>query len=284
MVPFGNDPFYLFNPQPVQTKMTYYHVPWLPFFVFDGKPIEDVGDFSTWFRATIDSLLALPSPVRISLEQSPSLDLDSVYVSFDVVAVGAIPGSAPRVYVAVTEEYHWYPDPVGTWGYAFRAFVPGSTGSAATLEMGDSLHFDWSYPLDPVYDLNAVITNVFVQDYTTQAVFQAKSARVVDLASVDMTPGGAPDWVWLGQNSPNPFATETGMAYRLDVAGQVRLSVYSPTGRLVTHLVDAWLEPGAYSAAWDGRDAAGREAGSGVYYYRLDAREVSRSGRMVLLR
>jgi hypothetical protein len=284
--PLGNDPFYVFKPQPVQAKVSYYHVPWLPFFMVDGQFIDDVGDFSTWLRATLDSMLTIDSPVRINLEQYPSQDWDSVYVSFDVVAVGSIAGAAPRVYLAVTEEYHEYPDPVGGWRYAFRDFIPGSSGYAVTLEMGDSLHFDWKYPVNSAYDPDAVVTNIFVQDYTTKLVFQAKSARVAELASVAPgdTPGGTTARTWLGQNAPNPFTGETTIAYMLDRAGRVRLSVYAPTGRLVANLVDGYVQPGSYAATWSGQDRFGREVGSGVYYYCLETANGSRSGRMVILK
>ena len=35
---------------------------------------------------------------------------------------------------------------------------------------------------------------------------------------------------------------------------------------------------------WDGRDAAGRRVGSGVFLYKLEAAEVSRVQKMVLLK
>jgi len=172
-------------------------VPWVPYLVFDGKNIEDTGDFSIWLRASFDSLLKVPSPVRINLSQYPSQDWDSVYVSFDVVAVDPIPigpkTAGIAVFLAVTEENHRYPYPVGKWRYAFRDFVPGSAGCPVTLAQGDSLHFDWAYRVDPVYNKEQIFTNIFVQLTDTIAavnevtMLQAASARVVDVASV--TPG-----------------------------------------------------------------------------------------------
>ena len=279
-------------------------MPWVPYLVFDGRNIEDTGDFSVWLRATFDSLLAIPSPVRINLSQYPSQAWDSVFVSFDVVAEGLIP-VGPRttgidVFLAVTEENHRYPYPVGKWRYAFRDFVPGSAGYPVTLAKGDSLHFDWAYRLDPVYNKEQIFTNVFVQVTDTLWVWidapppghmeiwnqatmlQAASARVLDVASVPR--GKSHAQVWLGRNAPNPFTAKTRIAYELNRSGAVRLSVYTPAGRLVTRLVDGYLEPGSYSASWDGRDASGSEVASGMYYYRLDAGDVSHTGRMVLLK
>lgn len=292
----------MFNPLPVQARCAYYDVPWVPYLVFDGKYRDWPGDFSSWLRATFDSLLTIPSPVRINLSQYPSQAWDSVFVSFDVVAEGLIP-VGPRttdiaVFLAVTEEGHRYPYPVGKWRYAFRDFVPGSAGQPITLEQGDSLHFDWSYRIDPVYNQDQIFTNIFVQLTDTLWVMegdpphavvvnevtmlQAASAKVLDVASVPR--GESHAQVWLGQNAPNPFTANTRIAYELNRSGAVRLSVYTPAGRLVARLVDGYLEPGSYSASWDGCDASGREVASGMYYYRLDAGDTSHTGRMVLLK
>ncbi len=302
------DNFYAFNPTEINERAQYYDIVYVPTFRFDGKFIQDpstIGDWYNYFRQTVDSLLAVPSPVRINLDQLPSRDWDSVYVSFDVVAVESI-AYTPRTidvsaFLAVTEEYHRYPFPVTKWWYALRDYVPGASGYPINLQRGDSLHFDWTYPIDPEY-INPIFTSVFVQVTDTMMVeviegvppettivqvnvptmLQTASKRVVDVASV--TTGDTPRRLWLGQNAPNPFISKTAIAYQLNHAGAVRLSVYTATGRLVTDMVDAYMQPGSYSAAWDGLDRSGHRAGSGVYYYRLDAGGMTRTGRMVLLR
>jgi hypothetical protein len=305
---WSGDPFYMFNPTEIYERGQYYGLVYVPTFRFDGEFIQDpstIGDWYNYFRQTVDSLLATPSPVRINLDQYPSQDGDSVYVSFDVVAVDSIEYTPRTIdvaaFLAVTEEYHRYPFPVAKWWYALRDYVPGASGYSINLQKGDSLHFDWTYPIDPEY-INPIFTNVFVQVTDTMMVevvggdppettivqvnvptmLQTASKRVVDVASVagDHTAHG----LWLGQNAPNPFTSKTAIAYELNQAGVVRLSVYTPTGRLVTDVVDAYMQPGSYSAAWDGLDRSGHRVGSGVYYYRLDAGGMTRTGRMVLLR
>lgn len=69
---------------------------------------------------------------------------------------------------------------------------------------------------------------------------------------------------------PNPFNPRTTIRYDLPAAGPVRLSVFDVAGRLVRTLVDESLTPGNHEAAWDGRDASGRETGSGSYLARLE--------------
>ncbi|RPJ45975.1 MAG: hypothetical protein EHM19_04720, partial [Candidatus Latescibacterota bacterium] len=77
---------------------------------------------------------------------------------------------------------------------------------------------------------------------------------------------------------------ETTIRFRLGDGGEARLAIYDPVGRLVTELFSGRAEAGEHSAVWDGRDRAGREAGSGVYFYRLDAESASWTRSMVLIR
>jgi hypothetical protein len=48
--------------------------------------------------------------------------------------------------------------------------------------------------------------------------------------------------------------------------------------------VDGPLASGTHLARWDGRDAAGRPAEAGIYFVRLEAEGLARSGRIALLR
>ena len=83
----------------------------------------------------------------------------------------------------------------------------------------------------------------------------------------------------LAQNYPNPFNASTVIEFRLSVPKFVRLDVYDLLGRLVATLLDQELVPGDYRVAWHADDRP-----SGVYYYRLDAGSVQKSGKMLLLR
>ncbi|MEA2062177.1 MAG: PQQ-binding-like beta-propeller repeat protein [Gemmatimonadota bacterium] len=90
----------------------------------------------------------------------------------------------------------------------------------------------------------------------------------------------------LYQNFPNPFnpATTIGFEVPADRLTRVSLKVYDLRGRLVRTLVQDEREPGAYSVFWDGTDSSGKEAPSGVYLYRLQAKNFSGTRKMVLLK
>ncbi len=83
---------------------------------------------------------------------------------------------------------------------------------------------------------------------------------------------------------PNPFNPVCTIRYEIPTAGAVSLRVFDARGAFVRTLVDAWAEPGTYSKVWDGKDPYGREAPSGVYFYRLEAGELSLTRKAVLLR
>ena len=91
----------------------------------------------------------------------------------------------------------------------------------------------------------------------------------------------------LHQNAPNPFNASTVIRFLVPVGlgdAEIRLRIYNLSGQVVRELqLDA---PGAgeHRLSWDGRDEFGREAASGVYVYRLEAREWAVHRRMLLLR
>jgi hypothetical protein len=94
----------------------------------------------------------------------------------------------------------------------------------------------------------------------------------------------APATFSLSQNAPNPFNPSTKLRFGLPEAGDVQLVVYDVTGALVRTLVDRPVAAGSHEIVWDGRDAAGREVASGVYIYRLSAKQGIVTRRMVLAR
>jgi len=96
--------------------------------------------------------------------------------------------------------------------------------------------------------------------------------------------GEAPMAGHLAANYPNPFNPGTRIDYRLSTSGPVRLEIITVEGRLVTLLEDGFMEAGEHSVLWDGRNAKGRPVASGVYYYRIQAGDWSRTRSMVLIK
>jgi len=72
------------------------------------------------------------------------------------------------------------------------------------------------------------------------------------------------------QNSPNPFSSETRIAFSVESAGPTSLKVFDATGRLVREISSRHLTPGRYVEHWDGRDESGRALPAGTYFCRLE--------------
>jgi hypothetical protein len=88
----------------------------------------------------------------------------------------------------------------------------------------------------------------------------------------------------LAQNRPNPFNPRTEISFELARSGPATLRVYDASGRLVRALFEGSLGAGPHRVGWDGLDAQGRKASSGVYFYRLAAPGFESARKMLLLK
>lgn len=89
----------------------------------------------------------------------------------------------------------------------------------------------------------------------------------------------------LRANYPNPFGQSTTLAYTLEDDREVRIEIYDVLGRRVRTLVRGEKqEAGLHEAEWRGRTQFGKPAGSGVYFYRIEAGDFTATKKMVLVR
>jgi hypothetical protein len=82
----------------------------------------------------------------------------------------------------------------------------------------------------------------------------------------------------------SPFRGATAIRFTLSRAGRTSIEVLDVTGRRVRPLADAWFAAGPNVVDWDGCDAAGRAAASGVYFVRVRTALASSSAPVLLLR
>jgi len=82
----------------------------------------------------------------------------------------------------------------------------------------------------------------------------------------------------LSQNYPNPFNPETQISYSIAKAGLVKLAIYNVLGQKVADLVDEHKEANSYKVTFDASDLT-----SGLYFYRLEAGDYSKTMKMMLL-
>lgn len=88
----------------------------------------------------------------------------------------------------------------------------------------------------------------------------------------------------LYQNYPNPFNPSTTIAFSLNSANKVKLTVYNIVGQKIITLVDGMLEAGEHKVDWNGTNEFNQPVASGIYLYRLETTNNSSSKKMMLLK
>jgi len=93
-----------------------------------------------------------------------------------------------------------------------------------------------------------------------------------------------PNQIALLQNYPNPFNASTLIEFGIAEEGRVMLAVYDLLGRKVIELLNADMAIGQHSVLWDGKDQAGNQVRSGIYFYTLREAQRTITKKMVLLK
>ena len=83
----------------------------------------------------------------------------------------------------------------------------------------------------------------------------------------------------LERNYPNPFNPTTTIEYSLGLAGPTRLMIYDVLGRELVRLVDEHRPAGIHKVVWNASSMP-----SGVYFYRLESSNFTRTQKMILMK
>jgi len=199
-------------------------------------------------------------------------------------------------------------EPVRLFGYESIRFSVllqdiafGSTTSSFTLRIGagrwdlteflDLTEESWqqvTLPLDDVTQLSMAEVRVsgnfggvlFINDL--RLATSADGAITAVLESRDEAQ--IPSSFTLSQNYPNPFNPETTIRFDLPTSGDAELSLFNLSGQRVATLINGFRAAGRYDLRWDGRDDAGSDLASGMYFYRLTSEDQVESRKLMLLR
>ena len=83
--------------------------------------------------------------------------------------------------------------------------------------------------------------------------------------------------------TPDPSSGHVSAVLHLPAAAHVTATLYDAAGRRVRTLADG-VRSGTFTLAWDGRDDAGRDAGSGVFFLRVRDGAQDLTRRLVRMR
>jgi len=177
------------------------------------------------------------------------------------------------------------------YGKTFKVFYYGSA-AGDTVKIGavrsENSQKKWKFVfygvgLEMVSDANCDTLLMRSIRYCADSNFVTK---VEDVYSVSTLPVR----YFLHQNYPNPFNPNTIIKFDLPARSQVEVSIYDVNGKLVKKLINDQKEAGYHSVEWNGTDAYGRKVSSGIYFYRISAKnlrngsEFIQTKKMVLLK
>jgi hypothetical protein len=209
------------------------------------------------------------------------------------------PPKAPDSLKAVSEStviiVSWKPNTESDLSHYFvykdvtPGFVPNIYNLVASIVKDSSVFRDHDFVLGETYyyRISAWDTMGHRSEYSDELEVEATS--VGEYTEQD----NRPPMSQLSQNYPNPFNSTTVIWYYLPDVGyqpaEVEITIYNILGRRVRTLVHERKYPGRYKATWDGKDDAGHDLASGIYFYRLafsggDLYPLVKPKKMVLLR
>jgi hypothetical protein len=205
------------------------------------------------------------------------------------------------VFVAVTENNLIYPQSIyascGTAGiqndyvhdHVVRALVTPTTGTQLTAG-------PWNTNTTLTYNINYIVTDASItlanckvemvvykegSPYTSGAPVQ----NGLSTPTAQFSPTGinklettASEYS-LSQNYPNPFNPTTSIRFSVPKDGNVSFKVYDITGKEVSNYFNGYLKSGIYTMHFDGSALS-----SGVYFYKLSAKDFSDVKRMILVK
>lgn len=159
----------------------------------------------------------------------------------------------------------WQFEPSGYSNFAYRARYVGQDAARSFP------YKEWNMPVDTWTNAELKTQDQETDPYTSLTAI-GKPAKVVREFK-------------LNQNYPNPFNPTTTISFSLPEASRVTLAVYNVLGQKVRTLINNQLATAGFHAKqWDGRDDAGRQVASGIYFYKLEAGNFSSIKKMVLMK
>jgi immune inhibitor A len=154
-----------------------------------------------------------------------------------------------------TLSYGWFVNgaPVPSWNHPYYDFLAGAPGTRDTLQV--------------------VASDGALADTLTWHVLAGISTGIA--SGVPASP--------LLAAAPSPF--NAALSIRVEApAGPVRLALHDPSGRRIALLEEGRHPGGTLYRTWDGRDEAGLDVPSGVYFVRLETGAGAIAKKVVLLR
>jgi len=152
-----------------------------------------------------------------------------------------------------------------------------------------------SLPVQPLYDLlvanNETVLDISWDVVVTDGWDETASSNGPWTVTVDagwLLENGAeeliPDVFALHNNYPNPFNPITNIRYDIPEVSDVRIDIYNLMGQRVRTLVSKAHQPGRYSIQWNATNDMGAAVASGMYIYKIHAKDFTSVKKLLLMK
>ncbi len=218
----------------------------------DGRPLT-LSDLVYLIRVILQDAVALPKL------GSPSSEVATMVVSDGTIAAECA-------------------SPIGAILFEFDGAV-GASLLASNMEMmtNDNKVLVWSRNGNSIE--NAEVLSFSGAELTSVTAVDRDSRELGTAITVRMTPTAFA----LHAAYPNPFNPFVNLSFSMPEAASYSLSIYNVAGQLVRSY-EGMGTAGLNVVTWDGKDNAGNEVSSGVYFYKLMAAGNSATAKMVMMK
>jgi hypothetical protein len=214
----------------------------------DGHPLS-LTDFILMLRVILGDASAIPKP-------TPGSDLATIYVSQGKVSTNANLGAALLTFKGEGKVSSNLTFEQGVVDGNLRVLVYMNSGTGVTGEL--------------LTVSGATLDKVEAVDNFGRPVKTTLVNKVIPTAFA------------LHPNYPNPFNPTTNISFALPVDSKVSLKLYNVAGQLVRTLVNETMPAGNHTVTWDGNNSNGEKVASGIYFYKLNAGDFSKTMKMVM--
>ena len=168
---------------------------------------------------------------------------------------------------------------------------PARTGAAESNTLGYDDFGDTVYRLTynfPHTD-SSIVLNFSGQGATSFSDreswgLDSLSVYLENMTAIENNEGKIPSAFELQQNFPNPFNPQTDIRFNLPSATHVVLRIFNTLGQEIRKLADTRYHAGFHTVVWDGKDNKGSIVPSGIYFYQINAGQLTQVKKLTLLR
>jgi hypothetical protein len=213
----------------------------------DGFPLS-LSDFVLMLRIMVNDATAIPKP-------TPGSDLATIYMIGDKVSTNANLGAALFVFEGDVKVSTDLKNEQGVVNNQTRVLVYMNSSTGITGQL---------------LTAKGKLVSVEAVDNFSRPVKTTVVNRAIPTAYA------------LNANYPNPFNPTTNISFALPIDSKVSLKIYNVAGQLVRTLVNETMVAGTHTVTWDGANSNGEKVASGIYFYKLNAGDYSKTMKMVM--